>query len=151
MKPNISIYPMGAKDETKKFEGYISAAFWLGIDQAEGDLESVKVRQPVESYDSEVAALSEFTNLLVQRQINFSVEFFTEPGGPAPADQIEAELNPQGLAPEAVVGGDVDFEAELNRIKEEYQRGGVSKKQYEMKKGALLKRWREKVEGKLER
>ena len=79
MKPNISVYSRTGPEETKKLDGFVEAAFWIGVDQTEGDLDTVKIRLPSPSYDSDVASMLEFTSLLVQRQINFSVEFFTEP------------------------------------------------------------------------
>lgn len=153
MKPIITVYSTGTVEQTKKFEGYISAAFWIGVDHAEGDVESIKVRQPVESYDNEVASLLEFASLMVQRQINFAVEFFTEPGTPSSMEvqPVEMKFSTDPVPPEVVVGGEVDFETELNRIKEEYRQGTVSKKQFESKKGALLRRWKEKLDTGLER
>ncbi len=149
MKPIITVYSRGTPNETKKFDGYITAAFWVGLEHLEGDLESVKIRQPNESYDLDVTNLAEFASLLVQRQINFSVEYFTEPPPQQPPSPLaEAEPNPDEPIPEPK-GGVADFEKELERIKEDYDKGIVSKKQYESRKGVLLKRWREKVEGRL--
>ena len=149
MKPIITVYSTGTTEQTKKFEGYISAAFWIGVDHVEGDVNSVKVRQPVESYDAEVATLTEFADLMVQRQISFSVEFFTEPAQrQPPAEIIEEATVPEPLSLE---GGEADFEDELAKIKEQYKRGLVTRKQYDARKGALLRSWKEKVEGKLER
>ncbi|MDA4126304.1 MAG: hypothetical protein OK452_03740 [Thaumarchaeota archaeon] len=152
MKPIITVYSRGMPDQTKKFEGFITAAFWIGLYHTEGEMESVKVRQPNESYDNDVANLGEFTSLMVQRQINFSVEFFAEPilqqaiagqqaSGSPLADEIPEEIESET---------EVDFESELTRIKEAYRSGLVNKKQYETKKGAILKKWKDKVEGKLE-
>ena len=154
MRPIITVYSRGLPDQTKKFEGFITAAFWIGLYHTEGEMESVKVRQPNESYDNDVASLGEFTALMVQRQINFSVEFFSEPtltpqlqitaqqgsGNPL-ADEIPEQIEDQE---------EVDFESQLTRIKDAYRSGLVNKKQYEMKKGAILKKWKDKVEGKLE-
>ena len=155
MKPIITIYSTGTAEPTKKFEGYITAAFWIGVDHAEGEVSSVKVRQPTESYDTEVELLNEFTGLMVQRQINFSVEFFAEP-----AEAKSAETD-QEQAPEEKVelsfsteeggGGELDYEAELVRIKNQYKKGIMTKKQYEIKKEELLKNWRERIEGRLGR
>lgn len=157
MKPNITIYSTGTAEQTKKFEGYITAAFWIGVDHTEGEVGSVKVRQPTESYDTEVETLTEFVGLMVQRQINFSVEFFTEPVQhaqrvPMPSEEVEMSLATESpLASEVVTNGDLDFEQELMKVKDEYKSGRISKKQYESKKGGLLNRWRERIEGKLER
>ena len=152
MKPNITVYTSGGPEETKKLDDFISAAFWIGVDHTEGDLTSVKVRLPSESYDNDVTSLMEFTSLLVQRQINFSVEFFAEP----PAREVQAGPREEAVGEGATAvseqpNGDLDFETELARIKEEYSRGLVTKKQFESKKGALLKRWKEGVEGRLGR
>jgi len=153
LKPIITVYSTGTAEQTKKFEGYISAAFWIGVDHAEGEVGSVKVRQPTESYDIEVATLSEFADLLVERQINFSVEFFSEPTPPQPRAEAAPGAIPvaEPMPAIAVNGTETDYEEELNRIKDQYQKGLVTKRQYESKKLALLKRWKEKVEGKLER
>ena len=152
MKPIITVYSTGTTEQTKKFEGYISAAFWIGVDHAEGEVGSVKVRQPAESYDIEVATLSEFATLLVERQINFAVEFFSEPTQQQPRAEAVPEAAPAlGPLPAIAVNGtEADYEVELNRIKDQYQKGLVTKRQYESKKLALLKKWKEKVEGKLE-
>jgi len=150
MKPNISIYSKAGPEETKKLDGFVEAAFWIGVDHAEGDLDTVKVRLPTESYDTDVAAMLEFTSLLVKRQVNFSVEFFTEPTlTPAPVEEQLESLSEGPHALQQLEKGELDFETELAKIKEEYDKGLVSKKQFESKKGALLKRWKEKVEGKL--
>ncbi len=152
MKPIITVYSRGGPEETKKLDGFIAAAFWMGIDHAEHDLESVKVRLPSESYDFDVSSLMEFTSLLVQRQINFSVEFFTEPPVPHPAASMSVEASVKGepQTPELVDVEEFDYETELTKIKEEYQKGLVTKKQFDSKKGALLKKWKEGVEGRLE-
>jgi hypothetical protein len=150
LKPIITIYSTGTAEPTKKFEGYITAAFWIGVDHAEGEVSSVKVRQPTESYDTEVELLNEFAGLMVQRQINFSVEFFAEP-----AEAKAAETEQEQTAEEKVElsysteGGDVDYEAELSRIKNQYKKGLVTKRQFEAKKEELLKNWRERIEGRL--
>ncbi len=153
MKPIITVYSGGTQNETKKFDGFITAAFWVGLEHTEGDLESVKVRQPNEIYDVDVANLNEFTSLLVQRQINFSVEFFSEP---EPIQHPIPPLSKGALAGQAqeqaqpsAAESEVDFESELNKIKEDYQKGVVTKAQYESKKGVLLKKWKEKVEARL--
>ncbi len=158
MKPNITVYSRGGPEETKKLDGFISASFWIGVDHAEGDLESVKIRLPTESYDFDVATLIEFTTLLVQRQINFSIEFFTEPSQPhAPVNseigqdiEAGAESSPPIEEAELPEGTAVDYESELVKIKEQFKKGQVTKKQFESKKGELLKKWKEGIEEKLE-
>lgn len=151
MKPIITIYSTGTSEPTKKFEGYITAAFWIGVDHAEGEVSSVKVRQPTESYDTEVELLSEFAGLMIQRQINFSVEFFAEPaeakaaetGEEASVEKVELSL--------PMEKGEIDYEAELVKIKNLYKKGIMTKKEYEAKKEELLKNWRERIEGRLGR
>jgi len=151
VKPIITIYSGDSPDETKKFEGFITAAFWIGFEHTEGDVSSVKVRQPNESYDIDVAELSEFATLLVQRQINFSVEFFNEPTPMERSRQakVSTRTGTEAQQPETSSGERLDYEAELARLKEEYESGVVNKNQYEAKKGTLLKKWKEKVEGTL--
>jgi hypothetical protein len=152
LKPIITIYSTGTSEPTKKFEGYITAAFWIGVDHAEGEVASVKVRQPTESYDTEVELLNEFAALMVQRQINFSVEFFAEPAE-AKAAETEQEPTPEEkveLSFSTEEGG-TDYEAELSKIKNQYKKGLVTKKQFEAKKEELLKSWRERIEGRLGR
>jgi len=157
LKPIITIYSTGTAEPTKKFEGYITAAFWIGVDHAEGEVASVKVRQPTESYDTEVELLNEFTGLMVQRQINFSVEFFAEPAEAKAADvdqerateeKVELSFSTEGGGGG---GGELDYEAELVRIKNQYKKGIMTKKQFEAKKEELLKNWRERIEGRLGR
>lgn len=152
MKPIITLYSTGTTQETKKFEGYISAAFWIGVDHAEGEVASVKVRQPTESYDTEVETLMEFAGLMVQRQINFSVEFFAEPiQTPTVESTREPEPEEKPLPVISTEGSEMDYEAELTKVKNLYKKGLVTKKQYEAKKEELLKSWREKIEGRLEK
>jgi len=150
LKPIITIYSTGTAETTKKFEGYITAAFWIGVDHSDGEVASVKVRQATESYDTEVELLMEFTGLMVQRQINFSVEFFAEP---AEARMEEAAPEPEPEESTASIisaeGGEVDYEAELTKIKNQYKKGLVTKRQFEAKKEELLKSWRERIEGRL--
>ncbi len=150
LKPIITIYSTGTTEPTKKFEGYITAAFWIGVDHAEGEVSSVKVRQPTENYDTEVELLLEFASLMVQRQISYSVEFFAEP--------VQSHIAETGQEPEPEEGGmpaistegvGMDYEAELAKVKNEYKKGLVTKKQYEAKKEELLKSWRETIEGRL--
>jgi hypothetical protein len=152
LKPIITIYSTGTSEEAKKFEGYISAAFWIGVDHVEGDVSSVKVRQPVESYDNEVASLTEFTELMVQRQISFSVEFFAEPSQQRVTQVVpEPEPAEEPMPAISAAGNEMDYEAELTKIKNQYKKGVVTKRQYEAKKEELLRSWREKVEGRLGR
>ena len=150
MKPIITIYSTGTNEPTKKFEGYITASFWIGVDHAEGEVASVKVRQPTENYDTEVELLMEFAGLMVQRQINFSVEFFAEP---VEAHVVEAVQEPgpeeEQTPATSAEGAEIDYEAELVRIKNRYKKGQVTKKQYEAKKEELLKSWKETIEGRL--
>ena len=152
MRPIITVYSRGLPDQTKKFEGFITAAFWIGLYHTEGEMESVKVRQPNESYDNDVANLGEFTSLMVQRQINFSVEFFSEPTLHQTIAGQQGSGNPlaEEMQEENEDAEEVDFESQLTRIKDAYRNGLVNKKQYETRKGAILKKWKEKVEGKLE-
>jgi len=150
LKPIITIYSTGTTEPTKKFEGFIAAAFWIGVDHAEGEVASVKVRQPTENYDAEVELLMEFAGLMVQRQINYSVEFFAEPAEPHAAETTqEAELEEKAMPALSTDGMEMDYEAELVRIKNQYKKGIVTKKQYEAKKEELLKSWRETIEGRL--
>ena len=129
----------------------MEAAFWIGVDHAEGDLASVKVRQPTESYDEEVSTLKEFTELLVKRQINFSIEFFAEPHPvevPREAQSVAAGQEQEG-SPLVLAGGN-DFQTVIDQLKEEYKRGAMTKKQYKSRKEDLLKQWKDRIEGNLE-
>jgi len=80
MKPIITLYSEGKAELTKKFDNFVHAAYWVGVESAEQDLESVKVRlSPLEEYDADVGDAKNFASLLVDRGINFSFEFFVEP------------------------------------------------------------------------
>ena len=150
MKPIITIYSTGTTEPTKKFEGYITAAFWIGVDHTEGEVGSVKVRQPTESYDTEVELLMEFAALMVQRQINFTVEFFAEPVGVQVGETIQEQVPEESEMPVlSAQGAEVDYEAELTKIKNQYKKGLVTKRQFEARKEELLKSWRERIEGRL--
>jgi len=150
LKPIITIYTTGTAEPTKKFEGYITAAFWIGVDHADAEVASVKVRQATESYDTEVEMLMEFTGLMVQRQINFSVEFFAEPADAQMGEIVQEPASEETT--EHVISterSDLDYEAELTKIKNQYKKGLVTKKQFEAKKEELLKGWRDRIEGRL--
>jgi len=150
MKPIITVYSRGAEDQPKKFEGFMEAAFWVGVDHAEGDLDSVKIRQPTESYDEEVSTLGEFTGLLVRRQINFAVEFFSEP---RPMEEVARpngvpEESGQEAAPLVLTNGN-EFQEQIAQLKEDYKKGTITKKQFKSKKDDILRLWKERVEGNL--
>jgi hypothetical protein len=150
LKPIITVYSTGTTEPTKKFEGYITAAFWIGVDHSEGEVASVKVRQATESYDTEVELLNEFTGLMVRQQINFSVEFFAEPAETPVAEAArEPEAEERAVPVISTEGAEIDFEAELTKVKNQYKKGLVTKKQFEAKKEELLKGWRERIEGSL--
>lgn len=110
------------------------------MEHSEGDLESVKIRQPNESYDTDIANLLEFCNLLVRKQINFSIEFFTEPL----SQEDTAPLSPPSPLEEPRPSG---YMSELEKLKEDSEKGRLTKKQYRSMKDALLRKWRERVEG----
>lgn len=152
MKPIITLYSQGAPSLTKKFEGYIEAAFWIGLEYTDGDLISVKVRQPNESYDTDVANLLEFSALMVRRQINFSVEFFEEPPleeNPEQGPPEEPSAGPEPSSSEPAKG--VDYKAQLAKLKEDFDSRRLSRRVYEAKRDALLKKWKEGLEGGLSR
>jgi hypothetical protein len=149
LKPIITVYSGGTSNQTKKLEGYIAAAFWMGVDHAENELDSVKVRQPTESYDAEVANLTEFTSLLVERQINFSVEFFSEPSAQESQAEEESQSPEIRVIPEGRLATAGDYQKSLEELKDEYTKGSLTKKQYESKRNVILKQWKEKVEGTL--
>ena len=82
MKPIITIYSEGKAELTKKFDNFVHAAYWIGVESAEEALDSAKIRlSPLEDYDCDVANAKDFASLLVERGINFSFEFFVEPLG----------------------------------------------------------------------
>jgi len=150
MKPIITVYSRSG-DQPKKFEGFMEASFWIGVDHSEGDLTSVKVRQPIQAYDEEVSTLSEFTELLVRRQISFSIEFFSEPQVVENAPPVaEAEMAKAEDDTSMVVAQRSGFQTEIEHLRAEYKRGEMTKKQYKSKKEDLLKLWKEKVEDDLE-
>jgi|SRR5271157_2284790 len=115
LKPAITVYSGGSNSKTKRFDSVISAAFWAGVDYADEDINSVKIRQPSLSAESDVMSLIEFTSLLVQRQINFSVEFSPEPH-PGGSSEPERE---KSHSPVVVPAGDVEVQNELAPFKKE--------------------------------
>ena len=151
MKPNITVYSKTGPEGTKKLDGFIAAAFWVGVDHAEGDVRSVKIRLPTESYDVDVENMLEFTNLLVRRQINFTVEFFVEPLQRQPPMKIETKAGSEQEVGSSIPDKELeaDYEDELSKIKEQFEKGGMTKEQFESKKGTILKKWREGIEGRL--
>jgi hypothetical protein len=152
LKPIITIYSGGTPTQTKKFDGFMEAAFWIGLEQSDGDLESVKVRQPSESYDTDVANLLEFSSLMVKRQINFSIEFFEEPPQVEnPEQSLMKEPSADLETPSPVPAEDSDHRAELEKLKGDYDKGLMTKRQYEARKASLLKKWRQDLEGRLSR
>jgi hypothetical protein len=113
----------------------------------------VKVRQPSESYDTEVAALAEFTGLMVQRQINFSIEFFSEPPTAVREEQVLEEAPKLGESIEEKADdkvGDSDYQVSLAKLKEQKASGKMSREEYKSRKDDLLKKWKQKLEGRME-
>jgi len=156
LKPIITLYSRGTPAQTKKFDGCIEAAFWIGVEYTEGDLESVKVRQPSEPYDTVVANLLEFSAMLVKRQINLSIEFFEEPPpeespGRGPPEEPPEESPEEPETPSSGSLRTVDYKAGLDDLKDQYDKRLLTKRQYEAKRDALLKKWKEDVEGELTR
>jgi hypothetical protein len=151
LKPIITVCSGGSASLTKKFEGYIEAAFWIGLEHSEGDLESVKARQPNESYGTDVANLLEFCSLLVRREISFSIEFFEEPSEPGDSGSgLTQEPSPsERETSAAALEEEADYKAELDRLRDDYSKDLVNRRQYESRKGVLLKKWRKSVEGRL--
>jgi hypothetical protein len=115
LKPLITVYSGGSNSKTKRFDSVISAAFWAGVDYADEDINSVKIRQPSLSAESDLMGLIEFTSLLVQRQINFSVEFSPEPhpGGNSEPERIKSH------SPVVAPTEDVELQNELAPFKKE--------------------------------
>ena len=151
LKPIITLYSRGAPALTKKFEGYIEAAFWIGLEYTDDDLESVKARQSSESYDTDVANLLEFSALMVKKQINFSIEFFEEPPPKENLEQSPPDEPPVGPGTSSLPAEEVDYRDELKNLKEDYDRHRLSRRQYEARRDSLLKKWKEGVEGGLSR
>jgi hypothetical protein len=109
------------------------------------------VRLPTESYDFDVENMLEFTGLLVRRQINFTVEFFVEPPQRQGATKIDSRNGPEPAVgtPPSTKELDADYEDELYNIKAQFEKGALTKEQFESKKGTILKKWREGIEGRL--
>jgi hypothetical protein len=116
LNPLITVYSGGSNSKTKKFDSIISAAFWAGVDYGEEDINSVKIRQPGLSGEADVVNLIEFATLLVQRQINFTVEFSTESrpaGNPRPQNEEKPRM------PVLERNGESSLESELVTFKKE--------------------------------
>jgi hypothetical protein len=161
LKSTISLYTKDSLKATKRFEDFIQASFWIGVDYAERDLKSVKV-EVFDSQDPEgTAELQKFANLLLAQQIDFSVRFFGEsspaaepseeppappppPPAPAPTPAPPGEEAPPPPAP--VSKGVEDDAAELAKLKDDYNKGLLTKRQYESRRDAVLKRWRQRVD-----
>ncbi len=148
------MYSKSGPEETKKLDGFITAAFWIGVDHAENDLRSIKIRLPTESYDYDVANMMEFTSLLVQRQINFTVEFFVEPPQRQGSPKVDIKTGRSGQEgktepDEANSEPESDYEVELLKIKEQFEKGQMTREQFDSRKGAILKKWKEGIENRL--
>jgi len=134
-KPIITVYSGGATPQTKKFDNFVHAAFWIGVESTDGDLQSVKTRMsPVEDYDVDVASAKEFSTLLIERGISFSFEFFDEPPEagptvapspipPSPADLTSTKTKPSGKSTSKATHENLKSALEKGIIdKEEYDR-----------------------------
>ena len=113
MKPVITVYSGGSNSKTKKFDSVIPAAFWAGADYADEDINSVKIRQPGISDESDLMNLIEFATLLVQRQINFSIEF---PSESRPPDNSRPQSEEKPRVP-LIEPDEVRLESEMPTVK----------------------------------
>jgi len=133
MKPIITVYSGGSAAQTKKFDNFIHAAYWVGVADTERDLDSVKVRlSPLEDYDADVASAKEFSTLLIEKGINFSFEFFVEPqeGGQEerpPTTQPPAKSNQPATKP----AGKARSKATLENLKSALEKGLITKSEYD--------------------
>ncbi|MGD0478037.1 MAG: hypothetical protein ABSB29_07720 [Nitrososphaerales archaeon] len=134
MKPIITVYSGGSTALTKKFDNFVHAAYWIGIENAERDLESVKVRvSPLEDYDADVANAKGFSSLLIENGINFSFEFFVEPpqsGQDTPPPTPPPP--PKSSQPTATKStGRVGSKATPENLKSALEKGLITKREYD--------------------
>ena len=111
-----------------ELEGFVTAAFWIGMEHSDDEVRSVTVRADSASFSSEGPELREFLALLIQRGIDFSVDFLPERGKkPVPRD-------PGGSAPKAPNrrrGWEQGYLEELAALKKALDEGHLTMSQYE--------------------
>jgi hypothetical protein len=161
------MYTEEASKASKRVEDFVNASFWIGVDYAEHDLKSVKI----DIFDAQepdgASDLQKFVNLLLGQQIDYSVRFFgessptgeteeeepaEEPAEEPPKEEAKEEPPPAEEAPASPVSKGVeDDAAELERLKDDFNKGVLTKRQYEAKRDQVLKRWRQRVDEGLSR
>jgi hypothetical protein len=165
LKPTISMYTEEASKASKRVEDFVNASFWIGVDYAEHDLKSVKI----DIFDAQepdgATDLQKFVSLLLGQQIDYSVRFFGESSPSGETEEEEAAGEPAeeppkeeakgaaapAEAPAPASKGVEDDAAELERLKDDFNKGVLSKRQYEAKRDQVLKRWRQRVDEGLSR
>jgi hypothetical protein len=122
--------------------GLLNAAFWIGMGHSEDEVRSVTVRADPASFSSEGPVLQEFITLLIQREIDFSVDFLPERGKkavPRTSGGNTVSLPNQGYG----------YLAELAELKKALDEGRLTKSQYEENRKILVAGLKGKVEGKI--
>lgn len=159
MEPIIILY---TKEEAKRpydrFDNFIDAAFWIGMEYSQpegsGNVKLVRIEMYSAGEREGLDQLKRFTNLLLDRGIDHEVKFFPEPppsddsgnpGGPPPPPGYE-EPPSESEEPHSA-----SYVAEMNELREMHKKGSLSDKEYRARREKLLKRWRKEVDEQLKK
>ena len=127
-----------------ELEGLVNAAFWIGLEHSEDGVRSVVVSADPASFSKEGPELQDLVTLLVQREIDFAVDFQPERGGKvvpsAPAVQRTG-------APSHGHQLEAGYLTELAELKRALEEGRLTKSQYEENRKILIAGWIGRAEG----
>jgi hypothetical protein len=138
----VLIHSNTSPGQTLELEGLLTAAFWLGMEYSDDDVRSVTVSSDPASLSNEGPALQEFITLLIQREIDFLVDFIPERGKnavPRASGGNVIGLPNQGYG----------YLAELAELKKALDQGRLTKSQYEENRKILVAGMKGRIEGKI--
>jgi hypothetical protein len=138
----VLIHTSTPPGQTLELEGLVSAAFWIGMGHSEDEVRSVTISADPASLSNEGPELQEFITLLVQREIDFLVDFLPERGKkalPRASGGNTVNIPNQGYG----------YLAELAELKKALDEGRLTKSQYEENRKILTAGLKGRVEGKI--
>ena len=154
-----SIIIVYTKEEAKRpynrFDNFIDASFWIGMEYNEpegsGNVKLVRIEMYSAGDLEGLNYLKIFVNLLLDRGIDHETKFFPEPPpsdgstdsrGPPPPGDEEPPSESEGPHP-------TGYEAEMEELRGRRKKGSLSEREYKAQRERLLKSWRKEVDERL--
>jgi hypothetical protein len=125
-----------------ELEGLVTAAFWIGMEHSEDEVRSVTISADPASLSNEGHELQEFITLLIQREIDFMVDFSPERGK-------KAVSRVSGGKTLNLANQRYGYLAELAELKKALDDGRLTKSQYEENRKVLIAGSKGRVEEKI--